>query len=203
MGSVSGSSVSTMKVFALILLVAAVSAKDIRIQVNAPPDELEHGFCPGSPEPFTLDALSVKPFPIIIANGESVTLELQLTLNEEIAKGAQVSLKMKLEGLIDLPIPCIEVDGLHIGSCDYDADTLLAEGAPILCPDHFPDGQACALPLLPGVYGGGEPLVIGPLESIPDALAPFLKGTIHVEAKAMSASGELLACIWVRAVVDH
>merc|ERR1712179_720911 len=121
MGSVSGSSVSTMKVFALILLVAAVSAKDIRIQVNAPPDELEHGFCPGSPEPFTLDALSVKPFPIIIANGESVTLELQLTLNEEIAKGAQVS----------------------------------------------------------------------------------LKGTIHVEAKAMSASGELLACIWVRAVVDH
>merc|ERR1712179_820580 len=106
------------------------------------------------------------PFPIIIANGESVTLELQLTLNEEIAKGAQVSLKMKLEGLIDLPIPC-------------------------------------ALPLLPGVYGGGEPLVIGPLESIPDALAPFLKGTIHVEAKAMSASGELLACIWVRAVVDH
>merc|ERR1711909_219289 len=106
MGSVSGSSVSTMKVFALILLVAAVSAKDIRIQVNAPPDELEHGFCPGSPEPFTLDALSVKPFPIIIANGESVTLELQLTLNEEIAKGAQVSLKMKLEGLIDLPTDC-------------------------------------------------------------------------------------------------
>merc|ERR1712179_291843 len=192
MGSVSGSSVSTMKVFALILLVAAVSAKDIRIQVNAPPTELEHSFCPGSPEPFALDALSVKPFPIIIANGESVTLELQLTLNEEIAKGAQVSLKMKLEGLIDLPIPCIEADGLHIGSCDYDADTLLAEGAPILCPDHFP-----------GVYGGGEPLVIGPLESIPDALAPFLKGTIHVEAKAMSASGELLACIWVRAVVDH
>merc|ERR1712226_1568582 len=149
MGSVSGSSVSTMKVFALILLVAAVSAKDIRIQVNAPPTELEHGFCPGSPEPFTLDALSVKPFPIIIANGESVTLELQLTLNEEIAKGAQVSLKMKLEGLIDLPIPCIEVDGLHIGSCDYDADTLLAEGAPILCPDHFPDGQACTVAASP------------------------------------------------------
>merc|ERR1711909_263778 len=141
MGSVSGSSVSTMKVFALILLVAAVSAKDIRIQVNAPPDELEHGFCPGSPEPFALDALSVKPFPIIIANGESVTLELQLTLNEEIAKGAQVSLKMKLEGLIDLPIPCIEVDGLHWASPSASAGDEFGPALPTLPQGNNPRGS--------------------------------------------------------------
>merc|ERR1712243_384262 len=86
---------------------------------------------------------------------------------------------------------------------DYDADHLLNLADPILCPDHFPEGQACALPLLPGLYGGGDPLVIGPLDDIPDAILPFLKGVIYAEATLTSAAGDKLACIWVRAAVDH
>jgi len=54
-----------------------------------------------------------------------------------------------------------------------------------------------------GVYGGGEPLVIGPLDDIPDAILPFLKGVIYAEATLTSAAGDKLACIWVRAAVDH
>merc|ERR1711955_146789 len=145
---------SIMKVLALILLVSAVSAKNIRIQLLAPPTELEHGYCKGSPEPADLDKLSIDPFPIMIGNGLTETLELQVTLKEELAKGAQVHLDAKLEGII--PIPCVEINGLHIGSCDYDADHLLNLADPILCPDHFPEGQACALPLLPGVYVEGN-----------------------------------------------
>jgi hypothetical protein len=88
-------------------------------------------------------------------------------------------------------------------SSTYDADFLLAEFSPVLCPDHFPEGQDCALPLLPGVYGGGEPLVIGPIESVPDLLLPFLQGTIYAEAHVANAAGDELVCIWVRAAIDH
>merc|ERR1712000_708764 len=54
----------------------------------------------------------------------------------EMGKGAQVHLDAKLEGVIPIPIPCVEINGLHIGSCDYDADHLLNLADPILCPDH-------------------------------------------------------------------
>merc|ERR1739838_203874 len=200
---ISISKYSNMKFLALIVLVAAVSAKDIRIQFQAPPTELEYGYCEGSPEPVSLDVITVAPFPIIIQNGAEITLQVQVTLNEEIAVGAKVHLDLKLEGLIPIPIPCLEINGLHLGSCDYDGDELLGTVGDFLCPDYVPEGQTCALPLGPGVYGGGEPLVIGPIEDIPDILLPFLKGTIYAEAHLTSAGGDELACLWVRAAVDH
>merc|ERR1712020_107000 len=49
----------TMKFFALAFLVAAASAKDIRLNLLAPPTELEYGFCDGSPEPLTFDVISI------------------------------------------------------------------------------------------------------------------------------------------------
>merc|ERR1711863_88870 len=75
----------TMKFFALAFFVAAASAKDIRFNVLAPPTELEYGFCDGSPTPLTFDVMSVAPFPILVSNGASITLEVQITLNEEVA----------------------------------------------------------------------------------------------------------------------
>merc|ERR1719219_511893 len=172
-----------MKFLAVIVLVAAVSSKDIRLQFQAPPTELEYGYCEGSPEIASFDVITVEPFPIIVSNGAEITLQIQITLNEEIPVGSQIHLDIKLEGLIPIPIPCLEINGLHIGSCDYDV----------------PEGQACALPLSPGVYGGDEPLTVGPIEDIPDILLPFLKGTIHAEAHLSSAAGDELACLWVRA----
>merc|ERR1712107_94445 len=61
--------------------------------------------------------------------------------------------------------PCLDIEGLSLGSCTYDGDHLLEEAATAgICPTYFPEGQACALPLNPGVYGGGDPLVLGPIE---------------------------------------
>merc|ERR1712138_198148 len=176
-----------MKFPALIVLAAAVSAKDIRLQ--APPTEIEYGFCEGSNEIASFDVITVEPFPIVIANGATVTIQIMITLKEEIPVGSQVHLDGKLEGLIPIPIPCLEIGGLHIGSCDYDVDELLTTVGDFLCPDYVPEGQACALPLSPGVYGGSEPLTVGPIEDIPDILLPFLKGTIAAEGKLTSASG--------------
>ena len=41
---------------------------------------------------------------------------------------------------------------------EYDADYLLNKFSDFLCPAHVPEGQACATPLNPGVYGG-EPAI--------------------------------------------
>ena len=70
----------------------------------------------GSPEPLTIDFLTLTPFPVIINEGATATLEAQLTLKEELPVGATVDLKLKLEGIIPIPIPCLELNGLHIGS---------------------------------------------------------------------------------------
>merc|ERR1711942_109009 len=196
---------STMKFLSLLLLAVAVSAKTVKfnLPMKAPPTELEYGFCDGSPEPVSLDVITVEPFPIIVSNGAMITLQIQVTLNEEVPVGSQVHLDLKLEGLISIPIPCLEIGGLHIGSCTYDADELLGIASDFLCPDYVPEGQECKLPLSPGTYGGGEPLTLGPIEDIPDALTPFLKGTIFAEAHVQKASGDEMVCIWVRAALDH
>merc|ERR1711909_224931 len=119
-----------MKTILVLACVALAGAKHIHVKI----DQLEYGFCDGSAEPASIDAASVEPFPIVVATGETITLSVQITLNEVVPAGAQVSLKIKKEGLIPVPIPCLEIDGLHIGSCDYDGDHLLELGAETLCP---------------------------------------------------------------------
>jgi hypothetical protein len=69
-----------------------------------------------SPEPLSLDIITVTPFPIVINTGATITLEVQITLKEEVAVGASVHLDLKLEGIIPIKIPCTEIDGLQIGS---------------------------------------------------------------------------------------
>ena len=91
---------------------------------------------------------------------------------------------------------------LHLCS-HYDGDELLSTASDFLCPTYVPEGQACALPLGPGVYGGGDPLTLGPIESIPSILLPFLKGTVRAEATITDASGATVVCVYVRAAVDH
>ena len=155
----------------------------------------------------------------MIATGASITLSLQITLNEPVPVGATVELKIKKEGfIIDLPLPCLEIGGLHIGSwwveqsiislllihwyipSTYEVDHLLELGAGILCPTHVPEGQECHLPLNPGVYGGGDPLIIGPLEDIPAIIEDHLaSGIFDVEATLKTVEGDIMACIFLRA----
>ena len=71
---------------------------------------------------------------------------------------------------------------------------------------YVPEGQDCALPLGPGVYGGGDPLTVGlgAIEDIPDYLKPYLvKGTFMVEATIIGSSGDSVACAWARIALDY
>merc|ERR1711934_690287 len=124
----------TMKFFALAFFVAAASAKDIRFNVMAPPTELEYGFCDGSPTPLTFDVMSVAPFPIMVSNGASITLEVQITLNEEVAVGAQVDLNIVLEGIIPIKIPCPDILLPFLkGAVRAEATVTDAAGATVAC----------------------------------------------------------------------
>ena len=84
----------------------------------------------------------------------------------------------------------------------YDLDYLLALQADNLCPDQFPEGQDCALPLRPGVYGGVPSAFILP-GNIPEEFYPYLKGSFRTEITLTDASGDLLVCAWSRIEVDH
>ena len=85
-----------------------------------------------------------------------------MTLKEEIPAGATITLDLKKEGAISIPIPCLDVEGTNIGSwshsdniihsynkfCSkYTADELLAAFSSVLCPGQVPEGQECRTPL--------------------------------------------------------
>merc|ERR1719398_510298 len=133
---------------------ASAYCKNI-VQV-APPTEVEYGFCDGSPEPASLDKISIEPFPVIVQTGATITLDSQVTLNEDIVVGSRLRLSVTLEGIIPIKIPCLDIGGTNLGSCEYDVDELLGMVAVTgICEDYIPEGQACNLPLGPGVYGSG------------------------------------------------
>merc|ERR1711997_50227 len=184
---------SMMKLLLLFASVLLASAKNINVK------QLEYGFCDGAPQPGTIDELTVMPDPVELHTGATVTISATLTLNEVVQTGSQVELKINKNLLgIDLPIPCLEIDGNHIGSCSYDVDYLLGKFSDFLCPDHFPEGQACASPLNPGTYGGGEPIMLT-IPEIPDIIAGFLgSGTYHLSATVSNPDGSMMTCIEVK-----
>merc|ERR1712165_180403 len=176
-----------MKLIVLLATIVLVSAKSIKI------DQLEYGFCEGADTSVgTIDNADVQPFPVQVHTGATVTI------SATVPAGAKVALKIVKEGIIDLPIPCLEIEGLHIGSCEYTADYLLDKFSEFLCPAHVPDGQTCATPLNPGTYGGDPPITVE-IPEIPDIIAGFLaSGTYYADATIMDAAGNQMTCLYVR-----
>merc|ERR1711872_530928 len=123
-GSQSTSS-STMKSFLFLTLVTLASARTLKVT------EIQHGVCEGSKPALNLDSLAVNPYPIVVKSGQDISFQLHLTLQETVPAGATVSLQMTKKGFIDLPLPCIEIDGLHLGSC---ALTMFLMVRPVTCP---------------------------------------------------------------------
>ena len=79
--------------------------------------DLEYGLCEADThQPITIEAASIAPYPVVVHSGATIAIEVALTLLEVVPEGAQVSLKIVKEGFIDLPIPCLEVEGIHLGS---------------------------------------------------------------------------------------
>ena len=70
----------------------------------------------GANQPGSIDEIVVEPFPIQLHTGATISILATLTLNEPVPVGSRLKLDLKKEGLIPLPIPCLEIDGLHIGS---------------------------------------------------------------------------------------
>merc|ERR1711942_344700 len=193
MGSCDTLSENKMKLIVFLATIVLVSAKSIKI------DQLEYGFCDGADTSVgSIDAADVQPFPVEVKTGATVTISATLTLSAVVQTGSTVSLNIVKEGIVDLPIPCLEIDGLHIGSCSYDADYLLTKFSDFLCPAHVPDGQACATPLNPGTYGGGDPIVVE-IPEIPDIIAGFLgSGEYHASATVTNPDNSMMTCIQIK-----
>ena len=90
---------------------------------------------------------------------------------------------------------------MHLGSCTYDigGDLLPLLESTGRCAEFMPEGQACALPLNPGQYAGGDPITLT-LPEIPDILIPILSPlkAIDAEITGMKADGTAVACLGIR-----
>lgn len=116
-----------MKLLLILSSVVLLNAKSLNVK------EMEYGFCgeltmngqefdinsdvEGAPQPGTIDELTVLPDPLELHTGASITISATLTLNEVVQTGSQVELSIKKNFLgIDVPIPCLEIEGNHVGS---------------------------------------------------------------------------------------
>merc|ERR1739848_383733 len=129
-------------------------------------------------------SLDIKPWPVHVAAGETITLDGAIDIMQEIEVGSGIELKLTLITAIgNLPIPCLPIGELNIGSCSYDVQHLLdelkgAEGGMEICTTLMAVGQPCDLPLMPGQYAAGDDTIEILLPEIPPVLEPFLKGNI-------------------------
>jgi len=173
----------------LLAAIAVASAKSFNVR------SFEYGFCDGAAEPLTIDALSVLPDPLVLATGAEINLQVLLTLLEPLPVGAKIKVNMQKDGLINIPIPCINVGEISIGTCEYDGQELLDLAGEFLCPTYVPEGQACTLPLGPGQYGGQEPISIV-LPELPSLIIDLLaSGTYELKITALLADGSEMTCI--------
>jgi hypothetical protein len=78
--------------------------------------ELQYGFCEGANQPFSIDEVVLEPYPVVVESGANIHLGIGITLNEAIPVGSTATLKIVKLGLIDIPLPCILVGDIHLGS---------------------------------------------------------------------------------------
>merc|ERR1711997_24016 len=176
---------------ALTLRVKNVKAPDVRTCMDS------------TSEWFDNISLDITPWPVVVAAGNVISLDGGIDIMQGIEVGSNLNIKLTLITAIgNLPIPCLPIGDLHIGSCDYTVqhllDTLLgADGGQEICDGLMAEGQACALPLMPGSYAKGDEAIIIDLPEIPAILEPFLKGTIQAQAIGTKPDGTEVACLEV------
>merc|ERR1719516_937019 len=103
--------------FLVLCLGSLAAARNINLKA------FEIDFCEASnPQPLSINVPTIEPFPIPVVSGTEVNVDVEFDLLETCPVGTTVKLDMVLQGLINIPIPCLEVDGMHLGSCEYDID---------------------------------------------------------------------------------
>merc|ERR1712038_1461287 len=155
----------------------------------------------GDGRPIDIPELTLEPFPVVVAPGASITFAATIEVLEVIPVGAKIQVDIVKEGIINIPVPCLEVNGQHFGSCEYDGDYLLSTYADGLCGDaltpggYFPPGQACNLPLNPGTYGGKDPITTPLPADLPAEIVNLVKGAkLHADLKVLAADGSEMGC---------
>merc|ERR1712080_327197 len=142
--------------------------------------------------------VKVKPDPIVVKEGESVGLHFAIDLLKEI-KGGTVKIDIK-KGV--LPIPCLEIDGKKVGSCEYKTEDLVGAFCQLCeaignCEELLPPGQECHLPAMAGHYGGvygGDDFVEVKIPAIPDIILGFLNGKLKVHLFGKDENGNEDLC---------
>jgi hypothetical protein len=100
----------SMKSLVFLSLLALTAGRKIQVW------ELQYGFCAGAPEPFSNDEVVVEPYPLVVQTGATLHLAIGITMKEPIPVGATATLKIIKDGFIDIPLPCIPIGELYVGS---------------------------------------------------------------------------------------
>jgi len=101
-------------------------------------DNVQFGFCDGSPEPLYLAYLHYEPWPLLMIAGEEVSVLTHVEIFQEIPANSTVSIEMvKTADGVNISIPCSETAFGNIGSCDYGADSFLTNPLFSVFPELF------------------------------------------------------------------
>ena len=101
-------------------------------------DNVQFGFCDGSPEPLYLAYLHYEPWPLLMIAGEEVSVLTHVEIFQEIPANSTVSIEMvKTADGVNISIPCSETAFGNIGSCDYRGDSFLTNPLFSVFPELF------------------------------------------------------------------
>ena len=59
---------------------------------------------------------TIQPFPIPLVTGTVLEVDVEFNLIEDCPVGTTVKLDMTLLGLVEIPIPCLAIDDISLGS---------------------------------------------------------------------------------------
>merc|ERR1712018_135003 len=151
--------------------------------------------------------IAVDPDPIVVEAGKQFGLHFAIDLLTQMNGG---TVKIDIVSGV-LPVPCLEVEGHKVGSCEYTTEELVGAFCQLCeavgnCEELLPPGQACALPAAPGHFGGvygGDDMVYVDIPEIPSIILNFLNGKIkaHILGKDEAGNEDLCAIVHLDVVV--
>ena len=98
----------SVKIFIFALALASTQALTLRAKNVRVPDV--NTCLDGTDDWFSGISLDVTPWPVVVAGGETITLQGQIDIMQEIEMGSQLELKLTLITPIgNLPVPCLPV----------------------------------------------------------------------------------------------
>ncbi|XP_074662414.1 uncharacterized protein LOC141914960 [Tubulanus polymorphus] len=89
-----------------------------------------------------------------------------------------------------IPIPCVSIGEIPLGSCSYDICDTITHHGNIICPILAEMSIPCSCPLVTGQYKADRAVVR--LPKVPTGLGFLTSGTYYIEAKAKVGNEQIL-----------